>query len=575
MSGNRSTAAERHPVIEHHDQTGLPDALIRAFVTDPRPGLLITGDPLLRERLWAELTALLTEHWTLRILPRHADAATFDAPADPLALLGGHGVHVPVVTAAPEILGIPAADLLDDQVAVRAARADAILAGAPHLDAVHPALRLRCTAVLDLQQGFVSLRNLVIGLPLITSDDTVRPSLTPFKPLAIESIIALAAAHGLSSHLLDVGAAQLAHAVTRGGDDAAAVLSRHVFEPRAVAVPPAPAPTPAPESPKNPETPESREDPDDTDSSAVTDTTADAGADNDPSSGPNDAAERPDATDDDDSGKSADAASDGEGDSDGAEADPSTDAPAEEEPGTPSAPPRAVMSGRARRAPDGRRGPVITDPRRGRAGRTVDSRRPGVQVALVPTILAAAPWQRHRQAAPGRLVLTREDLRGRLHRRHAGRLTIVVVDASGSMAHDAIAKAKRLTASLLRALYQDRHLVAMVIVRGREATVGLPATRSLTRARSCLRTLPVGGGTPLASGLLLATSLAGRYDPAAVDVVVLTDGRTNVGVGGDPRDDAIRAAATLRAACAHVEVHELGSRWSSTDARWLSAACSA
>ena len=83
----------------------------------------------------------------------------------------------------------------------------------------------------------------------------------------------------------------------------------------------------------------------------------------------------------------------------------------------------------------------------------------------------------------------------------------------------------------------------------------LAPTRSLTRAKRSLADLPGGGGTPLASGLDAALALASaeRAHDRTPLLVVLTDGRANVGRDGAPgraagERDALAAAARIREA---------------------------
>jgi magnesium chelatase subunit D len=99
-----------------------------------------------------------------------------------------------------------------------------------------------------------------------------------------------------------------------------------------------------------------------------------------------------------------------------------------------------------------------------------------------------------------------------------------------------------------------RDQVAVLAFRGAAAEVILPPTRSLVRAKRGLAGLPGGGGTPLAAGLDAAAALALRVRRAGGTpvVVVLTDGRANVGrdgLGGRARaqDEALAAARALRA----------------------------
>jgi magnesium chelatase subunit D len=95
----------------------------------------------------------------------------------------------------------------------------------------------------------------------------------------------------------------------------------------------------------------------------------------------------------------------------------------------------------------------------------------------------------------------------------------------------------------------------MVVFRGTEAEVVLPPTRSLVRAKRLLAGLPGGGGTPLASGLDTALTLAdslGRKGRSPL-LVLMTDGRANIRSDGKPGraqafEDAMQAGARVCAA---------------------------
>jgi magnesium chelatase subunit D len=87
----------------------------------------------------------------------------------------------------------------------------------------------------------------------------------------------------------------------------------------------------------------------------------------------------------------------------------------------------------------------------------------------------------------------------------------------------------------------------VVSFRGQGATVVLPPTSSVEAGAARLRSLPSGGRTPLAAGLLTARQvleLERRRDPSrAALLVLLSDGRANV--GPDALAHARRAAAAL------------------------------
>ncbi len=210
-------------------------------------------------------------------------------------------------------------------------------------------------------------------------------------------------------------------------------------------------------------------------------------------------------------------------------------------------------AGRAARAQ-----PRMDDRRGRRVGTRPGHPRGGSRLDLVETLRAAAPWQGARGRAPGGALAVRTgDLRVERRRRALGTTTVVVVDASGSAALGRLAEAKGAAELLLAESYARRDRVALVAFRGAGASVLLPPTRALARARRAVSALPAGGGTPLASALVTAADLARAAGRAGTRpaVVLLTDGRANVALDGAPgreraRADAEQAARALAATLA-------------------------
>ncbi|MGW0985108.1 putative cobaltochelatase [Streptomyces sp. NPDC002486] len=170
-------------------------------------------------------------------------------------------------------------------------------------------------------------------------------------------------------------------------------------------------------------------------------------------------------------------------------------------------------------------------------GRTTGARRPRgalTKLHLAATVQAAAPHQRARgRSGPG-LVVRRDDLRQATREGREGNLVLFVVDASGSMAaRQRMSAVKGAVLSLLLDAYQRRDKVGLVTFRGTDADVALPPTSSVDAAAARLETLPTGGRTPLAAGLLRAHDVLRverLRDPARRPlVVVVTDGRATGG----------------------------------------------
>jgi magnesium chelatase subunit D len=134
------------------------------------------------------------------------------------------------------------------------------------------------------------------------------------------------------------------------------------------------------------------------------------------------------------------------------------------------------------------------------------------------------------------------DLRYKHFSRRTGTLFIFAVDTSGSMALNRIRQAKGALVRLLRESYVKRDRVALIAFRERAARVLLQPSQSSARARRLLDAMPVGGATPLTSGLLRALEMserAVRRGGERIVLLVFTDGRANV--ARDGRLDADRA----------------------------------
>ncbi len=132
--------------------------------------------------------------------------------------------------------------------------------------------------------------------------------------------------------------------------------------------------------------------------------------------------------------------------------------------------------------------------------------------------------------------VTAADLRKKVFSRPVKTLIVFLVDSSDSMGDDStyarIKAAKGTVLAILGKAYQKRHRVGMVTFRGEAAEVILPPTTSLARAGKCLKTLPTGGATPFADGLMKAWQMIKTErlkDPLIRPLlVILSDGEANV-----------------------------------------------
>ncbi|MFN4099277.1 MAG: magnesium chelatase subunit D [Pararhodobacter sp.] len=194
-----------------------------------------------------------------------------------------------------------------------------------------------------------------------------------------------------------------------------------------------------------------------------------------------------------------------------------------------------------------------------RRGRPLPSRpgRPGTgaRVDLVATLRNAAPWQPLRRSWLGEarpVVVLPSDLRIRRFRTCSDRVLIFAVDASGSQAMARLAEVKGAVELLLARAYSRRDHVALIAFRGTKADEMLAPTRSIVQTKRRLAGLPGGGGTPLAIGLQAALACAerARAHGLSPSLVLLTDGKANIGLTGAPgrpqaQADALAMAARL------------------------------
>ncbi len=223
-------------------------------------------------------------------------------------------------------------------------------------------------------------------------------------------------------------------------------------------------------------------------------------------------------------------------------------------------------------------------------GRPLASRqgalRSGKRLDIYATLIAAAPWQRVRARdlirnvgaavqtdraqhanANQRIHLRPADFRLRRFEQPCATTAIFVIDASGSAAIARLAEAKGAVELMLADCYVRRDEVAVISFRGRTAEIVVPPTRSLTRVKRSLCAMPGGGGTPLATALETAHSLAQRVARGGATplIVLLSDGRANITREGaaDRRlaqAEANEAASRIAAARVHSLVIDTSAR---------------
>ncbi|HPT37191.1 MAG TPA: putative cobaltochelatase [Methanothrix sp.] len=186
------------------------------------------------------------------------------------------------------------------------------------------------------------------------------------------------------------------------------------------------------------------------------------------------------------------------------------------------------------------------------SGRYLRQRMPtgGKDIAIDATIRAAAPYQRSR-LGKNAIKVKSEDIREKERVGKTSAVVMFVVDASGSMgAMQRMQSAKGAVLSLLMDSYQKRDKIGMVAFKGKDAELILPPTSSVDLAMSRLQELPTGGKTPLSAGLsrglkLLEAEIR-KNDEIKPMMILISDGRANVGMGGKIKDELIEISERSR-----------------------------
>jgi len=130
-------------------------------------------------------------------------------------------------------------------------------------------------------------------------------------------------------------------------------------------------------------------------------------------------------------------------------------------------------------------------------------------------------------------------------------VVMFVVDASGSMAAmQRMESAKGAVLSLLMDSYQKRDKIGMVAFKGKDAELILPPTSSVDLALSRLQELPTGGRTPLSAGLSRGLKLLEgemrKNDEIKPMMVLISDGRANVSLGGKIKEELLEISEKSR-----------------------------
>jgi len=179
-------------------------------------------------------------------------------------------------------------------------------------------------------------------------------------------------------------------------------------------------------------------------------------------------------------------------------------------------------------------------------------------VAIDATIRAAAA--RAIGCKEATLKISDEDIREKVRRIKTSSLIILVVDASGSMAaRKRMEVAKGATLGLLNNAYTRRDKVAFIAFRGASSELLLPPTSSLDLAHAALKELPTGGRTPLSHALLTTLNMIQSEKMKNTislkpSIVLITDGKANVSLGGEIRQEIVELCGKLKETGAQLTV---------------------
>ena len=159
------------------------------------------------------------------------------------------------------------------------------------------------------------------------------------------------------------------------------------------------------------------------------------------------------------------------------------------------------------------------------------------RIDLMGTLTRAIPWQKLRSSSVTKnrkIIIYPQDIMIKRFEKQSERLLIFLVDASGSNAIGRLAEAKGAIEILLSDAYAKRDNVALISFSGLKADPLLLPTKSLVTAKKKLSSLPGGGATPLAKGLLEAFKMADAARSRSIKpiIILLSDGRGNITLDG-------------------------------------------
>ena len=174
------------------------------------------------------------------------------------------------------------------------------------------------------------------------------------------------------------------------------------------------------------------------------------------------------------------------------------------------------------------------------SGKYIDFRMRGKDVAIDATLRAAA--------SRGLKRPSRQDLRYKAYVGKVASSIALVVDASGSMASlRRMEVAKGVLLKLLQDAYIKKDGISLIIFKDKKAEVVVPPTSSPQYALKRLVDMTTGGKTPLSAGLLKGFETL-KYEKRKNRIpilVLITDGRANVSIGGDVKKEILKISEKI------------------------------
>jgi magnesium chelatase subunit D len=161
----------------------------------------------------------------------------------------------------------------------------------------------------------------------------------------------------------------------------------------------------------------------------------------------------------------------------------------------------------------------------------------------------------------GSPIVEDEDVRVRIRRARAKRLCAILLDSSGSMtAMRRIAIAKGIAMDFVKNAYVKRDELALICFKGFRSEVLVHPTRRYGDVLRLLEEVKTGGRTPLSSALydllVMARTFKEKHKNAVVTGVLITDGKANVLLRGDVREEIEGLCRALKRMSVKLEIYD-------------------